>query len=58
MSKQPEDKETLRKQLDDLKKNLEDFESDKSLDQTARKQIADAARETVRIIEEKIEELP
>lgn len=58
MTKPPEDKETLQKQLADLKRNLEDFESDVTLDEDARKQIAAAAWETVGLLERKIEELP
>jgi len=58
MSKQPEDKETLRKQLDELIKNVEDFEADKSLDADARKQIVTAAREAIKVLEEKLAEMP
>ena len=58
MTQPPEDKATLQKQLADLKKYLEDFESDISLDRDARKQIAAAAWETVELLEKKIAELP
>jgi hypothetical protein len=58
MSKQPEDKATLRKQLDELRKSLEDFESDITLDEAARTQISKAAWETVEKLERQLTEIP
>lgn len=58
MAKQPEDKTTLREQLDELRKSLEDFESDITLDEAARKKISKAAWETVEVLEKKLTEMP